>query len=79
MKLITTMFIITTLIEAKKRVTMRLVVETDKLHSIKAPPKPTPIPIITALILKVFKSHLITKPPKMLAMDLTKKINEKYV
>ena len=73
----TTMFIITTFMEAKKRVTMRLIVETDKLHSIKGMPKPIPKHVITALILKVFNSHLITNPPKMLAIDLTKKIKEK--
>jgi hypothetical protein len=73
------MFIITKLTEAKKRVTIRLAVETDKLQIIKAPPKLNPEPVITALIVKVFKSHLIMNPPKMLPMDLTKKINEKYV
>lgn len=74
-----TIFIITIFKEAKKRVKMRLVVETVKLQSIKATPKPIPKPVTTTLILKVFKTHLITNPPTILAMDLTKKMKEKYV
>ena len=67
------------LIDEMNRVITRLTVDTDKLHIIKDKPINIPIPIITTFIRNVRSKYFITIPPRMLAIDLTININEKYV
>lgn len=77
LKLMTRMVIIVMLIEVIQSVITKLMVETDRLQTIRGRLMHSTIPVIIAFILNVFRSGLSTNPPSMLAMDRTKKMNEK--
>ena len=79
LKLITTMLSMTKLHEAMKRVTIKLMFEGERLQMNKERDKLEQRITIRGLILNILKRYFIRNPPKIFAIDLTKKIKEKYV
>lgn len=77
LKLIMTMLSITRLMDAMKRVTMRLRVEGERLQASNERVAVEVSMRTSGLMVKTLNRYFIRNPPRMLAMDLTKKIKEK--